>query len=43
MSGCATISMSCIKLLKRVGESTDPCGTPLGKHIFVDGVPLFTV
>ena len=35
--------MSRMKRLKMVGESTDPWGTPLGKRLFVDGVPLLTV
>ena len=43
MSGCAGICKFCMKRLKRVGESTDPCGTPLGKRLLVDGVPLWTV
>ena len=43
MSGCAGIGISCMKRLKRVGESTDPSGSPLGKHLFVDGVPLWIV
>ena len=42
-SGCVGSGMSCMKRLKRVGESTDPWGTPLGKRLFVDGVPLWTV
>ena len=43
MSGCAMMGRSCMKRLKRVGDSTDPCGTPLGKRLFVDGVMLWTV
>ena len=43
MSGCVGIGMSCMKRLERVGEITDLCGTPLGKHLFKDGVPLWTV
>ena len=35
--------MSCTKIMKRVSESTDPCGTPVGKRLFVDGVSLWTV
>ena len=31
--GCASIGMSCMKRLKRVGQSTDPRGTPLGKRL----------
>ena len=42
-SGYAGSCMSCMKMLKRVGESTDPWGTPLGKRLLVDGVPLWTV
>ena len=38
MSGGAGIGMSCMKRLERVGESTDPCESPLGR-VFVDGVP----
>ena len=43
MSGCAEIDMSCMKRLKSVGDSTDPCGIPLETRLFVDGVPLCTV
>ena len=39
-SGCAEIGMSCMKRLKRVGESADPYGTPWGKRLFVEGVLL---
>jgi len=42
-SGCVRSGMSCMEMLKRVGESTDPWGTPLGKRLFVDGVPLWAV
>ena len=38
VSVCAGIGMSCMKKWKKVGESTDPYGTPLGKSLFVDGV-----
>ena len=30
VSGCEKMGRSCMNRLKRVGESTDPCGTPLG-------------
>ena len=43
MSTRTEIGMSCMKRLKRGGESTDPCGTPLGKRLLVEGVPLWTV
>ena len=39
MSGCAVIGMSCMKRLNRNDESTKLCGTPIGKRLFVDGVP----
>ena len=39
-SGCVGIGISCMKRLKRVGESTDPWGTPFGKRFFLDGIPL---
>ena len=42
-SGCAETGMSCMKRLKRVGESIDPWGAQLGKRLLVDGVPLLTV
>ena len=53
MSGCAGIGMSCMKSLKRVGQSTDPCGTLLesvslwmaylcGSSTVVDGVRVST-
>ena len=41
--GCAGTVMSCINKLIRLGGSTDSCGTPLGKRLFVDGVTLWTV
>ena len=41
--GCTGIGMSYMKRLKRVGESTEPCGTQLGMHLFADWVPLWTV
>ena len=42
-SGYAGIGMSCMERLKRVGESTDTCGTLLGERLFVDSVPLWTL
>ena len=42
-SGCAGSGMSRMNRLKRVGERTDPWGTPLGKRLLVDGVLLWTV
>ena len=43
MSGCAVMGVSCIKMLERVCESTNPCGTQMGKRLFMDGVPLWKV
>ena len=43
MFGCDRIDLACMKRLKRVSESTNPCGTRLKKLLFVDGVPLWTV
>ena len=28
VSGCVGVGMSCVKRLNRVGERTEPCGTP---------------
>ena len=42
-SGCVGSGMSCMRRMKRVGEITDPWGTPLGKRLLLDGVPLWTV
>ena len=41
--GCAGTVMSCINKVIRLGGSTDSCGTPLGKRLFVADVPLLTV
>lgn len=35
--------MSCMKRLKSVGESTEPCGTPFVKRFVGDGLPLYSV
>ena len=45
VSGWVGSGMSGIKKLEKVREreSTDPCGTPLGKCLFVDDVPLWTM
>ena len=43
VSRCVGMGMLCMKRLKRVGGSTAPCGTLLGKRLFVDGVSLWTV
>ena len=40
VSECVWVGMMCMKRLERVGESTDPSGTQLGKSLFVVGVPL---
>ena len=37
------IGMSCMKRLKSVGESTEPCGTPFVKCLVVEGFPLNSV
>ena len=42
VSGCPGKGISCRKKLKVVGESIDPCVTPLGKHLFVVDVPSRT-
>ena len=33
--------MSCMKRLKSVGESTEPCGPPFVKCFVGDGLPLY--
>jgi len=38
--GCG---ISCMKRLKRVGESTEPCGTPFVKCLAEEGLPLYSV
>ena len=43
MFRCVGIGMSCMKRLKSVGESTEPCGTSLRKRLLVDVTPLWTV
>ena len=43
MSGCDGMGMLCMKKLKRLGDSIDPCKTPLGKSFFADGMPLWSI
>ena len=34
------VGMSCMYRLKSVGLRTEPCGTPFGKFLVMDGTPL---
>ena len=43
VSGWVEIGLSCMKRLKTVGEITDPCGTLLWKHLFVEACPTLAL
>ena len=40
MSALLGVGMSCMKRLKRVGDKTEPCGTPSRNGCILDGVSL---